>query len=405
MSGNIGGPAINIAVVEELQKRLPEIGVSVLSKYPATDASPTLSRGWNFFPFTTWTQLFLGLPLGIVTFALRKLGLPTKWAYRGSFRPYAAGTILVDTSGISFTDDRPFVNLVINALWFVPAFGTGIPVVKLSQAVGPFTKPLTKLVSFFFLSRMNMIVCRGEESAKELQGLGVNVPMTTLPDCAFCLAAGSAEDAKALMDKGGVPDGVPYVVFGPSHVVAKRVVSHTGSDSAYIESLAAAAEWLLQNSPCHIVFLAHEVKGGRQNDLPVCEAVLARLAEHSARVHLLPFEVNPKITKKVCEGAEVAVGSRFHFLVGSISSGVPSLATAWNHKYFEMMRMVQQEDMVIQFSDITPNRIVQSVERLWSERQQRKGTIQSLLPKVIDQARENAVIVYKLLQSLKHQPK
>lgn len=398
MSGNIGGAALYISFIEELEKYVPELSVSLLSKYPETDTPPAAARGWRIYHLSTWKQLFLGVPLGIITLALRMLRLPIKWAFGGAFTPYSCGTVLVDMSGISFSDDRPFANLLINSLWFVPALGSGIPIVKLSQAMGPFNKRLTKRISAFFLSRMHMLVCRGETSAREIRRLHIGTPTITLPDSAFCLRPSSGEEAKVLMRKAGVPDGVSYVAFGPSHIFAKRVAAKADDNTLYIASLAASAEWLLEHTLCHIVVFAHEVKQGAQSDLPECAALVACLKGYGPRVHLLPFELNPRITKKISGRAEVAIGSRFHFLVGTLSSGVPSLATAWSHKYHEMMRMLQQDDLILTTQDITPQHLVSMTERLWNERKQRRDVIQSLLPEVIAGSRRNAAVVYEVLQ-------
>jgi colanic acid/amylovoran biosynthesis protein len=55
----------------------------------------------------------------------------------------------------------------------------------------------------------------------------------------------------------------------------------------------------------------------------------------------------PMRLKGLLSRAEVVIGSRFHALVGALSSGVPSLATSWNHKYAALFEDYGCPDFVV----------------------------------------------------------
>lgn len=390
LSGNIGGPALYISFVEEFQKYFPEARVSVLSKYPATDTPVCERLGWTAYDLRTLKQLLVGVPLALAAGLLRLFRLPGNALFRGAFSPYAKGDLLVDLSGISFSDHRPGMGLVINALWFVPALASGIPIVKLSQAMGPFSKPSTRIVSRFFLSRMRRLVARGELSKKYCEGLLPDREIPCLPDMAFALRPAEEARLAELKREHGIPD-LPYAALGPSHVVETFATeSHTCD---YVTCMAEAARWLLENTSLRLVLLPHEVKNSSEDDSSVCRAIFEALPEPlRQRVHLMPLIEDPRLAKALCAGAEVAIGSRFHFLVATLSSCVPSLAVSWSHKYNEMMRMTGQEDMILSYNAAGVDAVRDMTERLWNEREERARTLRDLVPGVIEDARKNACL-------------
>jgi polysaccharide pyruvyl transferase WcaK-like protein len=105
-----------------------------------------------------------------------------------------------------------------------------------------------------------------------------------------------------------------------------------GDDQAkrrtYIDFLQLAVEKLRATGK-NVALLVHEGKGDK-----------ALAAELNA-VLGAPLEVvdegSPLITKAVIGQAYVTVSSRFHGLISAVSSGVPSVACGWTHKYAEVM--------------------------------------------------------------------
>ena len=397
MAGNIGGPALYISLVEELQRLVPDVRVSVLSKYPRIDAGPCTQRGWFLYDWRTRKQLVRGLPTGMLAWLLRLLRLPWKWLYSRELAPCVEGDVLVDMSGISFSDERPGLGLLINALWLVPALGAGMPMIKISQAMGPFERLSTRTVSHFFLSRMRTLVARGEQSAWHMRELLPEREIFCLPDMAFALQPAGEADLAALKRAHSIPN-VPFAVMGPSHVV--DTFSAQAGVQGYVRYMADTALWLLNHTDLHLVLLPHEVKNSTEDDFAVCTAI-RRLLPENGRVHLVPLIEDPRLSKALCAEAEIAVGSRFHFLVATLSSCVPSMSVAWSHKYAEMMQMVGQQDVVVRYEEANSEGMLRLVERVWAQRRERRQTLREKVPVVVDAARDNARLVASLLREPK----
>ena len=78
--------------------------------------------------------------------------------------------LLIDLAGVSFIDGREKF-LPFNILTLAPAFFLKVPVVKFSQAMGPFRNPLNFFTAKHILSRCERLFARGEQTAANLSNL------------------------------------------------------------------------------------------------------------------------------------------------------------------------------------------------------------------------------------------
>lgn len=404
MSGNMGGQALYISMVESLREFLGEIEVTVISKYPVDDAHACREQGWRMVSFATGTQLAF-LPVVLLIWLLRSLGIPRSMLAVGPLSPYAENDVLVDLSGISFTDARSLSGLVINSLWLMPAIATGIPLVKASQAMGPFNKLYVNLASRFFLPRAAVLVARGEKSARYLREFLPGRVIHELPDVAFALIPAPDEQVDRILSDNGLEAGKPYCVVGPSLAV-DIMVAASGSKRSYAEMMARVVDNLVELSGLPVILVPHERShhGGSVDDLSVCRKVFEHV-NHPETVKILTADYSAAVLKAIIARGEVAVGSRFHFLVAAMSSNVPGLAIAWSHKYYEMMKMVGMEEYVINHLDADDERLKNKVKQLWEERATLRSIIAQCLPAAIGRAKENAKVVAAVVRKLQHMEK
>lgn len=392
MSGNMGGQALYISMVESLEESLGDVEVTVLSKYPRDDAAACRERGWRMVQFSTLTQLIY-TPIVLLLWLLRMVGIPRAYLAVGPISAYATSDILVDLSGISFTDDRSITGLIINSFWLLPAIATGIPYVKASQTMGPFTRLPVRLASGFFLTKAAALVARGARSAGYLRKLFPDRRIYELPDVAFALAPAPREQVAQAIAAVGLDPAKKYCVVGPSLVV-ENLVKQSGQSPSYPEQVAKAVDRLIELSGCPVILIPHERAhtGSASDDLSTCREVFARL-QRSDMVRILDEHHSAAVLKGIIAGAEVAVGSRFHFLVAAMSSNVPGLAIAWSHKYYEMMQMVGQEEFVVNYRDLDETVLLAKTRELWANSERLRAVIAAKLPGVIAGAKSNAKIV------------
>jgi colanic acid/amylovoran biosynthesis protein len=393
LSGNMGGQALYLSMVESLEG-LADVEITVLSKYPKDDRPHSEELGWLLVPFPTRTQLFVAASAGLLSL----LKFPRRWITERLLPFMEERDIVIDLSGISFSDYRDFTGLIINCLWLIPAIVTGTPYVKASQAMGPFTKPQVRKAARYFLSRAAGLVARGAVTAKYLHELLPDSVIYELPDIAFALEpARSGQVLEILVSMGLKPDE-PFCVMGPSHGV-NAMMAKTGDRYSYVRLMARIAEKLILLSGHSVLLVPHERShsGSTADDMNVCRSIF-NAVDSRERLRIVEKDLSAKMLKGIIARADVAIGSRFHFMVAAMSSAVPGITIGWSHKYFEMMGMVGQSRFVLDFSGVTEEEALSRVQELWETRGIVRHEIEMRLADIMEKARANAEIVLGLVR-------
>ena len=86
--------------------------------------------------------------------------------------------------------------------------------------------------------------------------------------------------------------------------------------------------------------------------------------------------------KAMIGACDLMLGSRFHALIAALSSGVPSVAVGWAHKYPELLGEFGMERLVFDHDALTPDALVQAVLDVWDARVAYRAEINERLPDV-----------------------
>lgn len=399
LSGNLGGHALYMSFVKEYEKLYGKAEVTVLSKYFKDDRKEALRQGWKIVNYSTLYQLVYGVFFYCAGGTLKKLHMPYRWLALGRLEAYKEADILVDLSGISFTDDRSISGLIINTLWFLPAIVLDKPIIKVSQSMGPFETRIVRAVSKYMLNKMDIIIARGEISYHYVKSLLPKKRIYNLPDIAFCLRPRKLNIA-AYGSKYRISLESGYIAIGPSTVVEELM-----GEEKYVGLFKALLERAYELSQLPIVLVPHSRRHSKhigvdsvRDDLTICKKIASCL---SNKVPVLIMKTNEKSDeiKGIIGKAEIAVGSRYHFLIAAISSGVPSLSVAWSHKYQEAFHEVggRIENFVMNYKDANCLKACSMLEELWSCREILRESMNHKLPEIIGNARKNVELAHSLI--------
>lgn len=399
-AGNMGGDAMYETFIHQIKNKTTNYKISVLTKYPKDDEEICNRRGYNVFEFTTVERVFIGIPFFLLGGLLKLLHLPHKWLAIGSLKQYYENDVLVDFSGISFSDYRSFADLVINITWLLPAFVSGIPIIKMSQSLGPYNKITTHSLAKYALKRLDVIIARGDASytvTKKLLPHKKNI--YNLPDVAMCLPTANRETSDSILEKVGLLDE-KYVVMAPSIVVDQRM----GSD-AYRKIMKAVVKKVYELTGMPILFTPHTRNlsamigvDSASDDMTVCEEVAKEFDKTAVRVEILKERYSATELKSVIARGEFAIGSRYHFLIAAMSSGVPSIALGWGHKYYEMFKLFNMEKYVFEYHEINEETVIQRVTELAENYLNLKTEIQEKLPEIKHESEKNVMFAIKLAE-------
>jgi polysaccharide pyruvyl transferase WcaK-like protein len=363
--GNRGAEAMVVTCVGETLKRWPDASVHVFSYFPSQDRRLLGARQQiGIHDARPIALVFRLLPFAIACKALSLIGLRVPdGALPKDISALRASSVLLDVSGISFSDGRELY-LLHNVFAILPALLLDVPVFKVSQALGPFNGPINRAVSRLLLPRCTYIVARGKSTATHLMSL--NLPTTLWgrhSDSAFAY-----ETAYSLTNEGAEiverfdrwqvlnpRPGRKIVGVCPSSVVyAKSVAARTN----YIKSLSVIVAWALRAGH-RVAIIPNATRQDndtlRNNDLPVIRMLREQIERDApdALPHDLFWvetDINTARLRNLISRFDILITSRFHAMIAALSQEIPTVVIGWSHKYKEVLADFSLEDCCFDFS-------------------------------------------------------
>ncbi|MDT8368845.1 MAG: polysaccharide pyruvyl transferase family protein [Longimicrobiales bacterium] len=412
-SANRGAAAMLQAVLDQLPGHLGPSRVEILTTHPRGDRAepPRCPEGveLRILSARPLELLLLLFPLALLSAAAARVGIPRRWFARtASLRALLEADLVLDLAGISFVDGRGLPILVYNTLMTGLPILLGRPVVKCSQAVGPFRRPLNRALARLVLRRTAAVLPRGRRSAEHLAELG-GVRSRPAADLAFLMRT-SEEDCRAAREilgggivptRGEASSGADrWITVIPSSVVHAR--SRTlGID--YPARMADFIDGLIERSGSPVALVPHALRPGtrldRMNDLPTLREIHSRL-RHRDRCLAVDDRFGPLTPQRlrgVVAASELVVTSRFHGMISALATATPVLVLGWSHKYREVMREFGLEDDVLDFREIEEADLVARCLALRDDGEAVREGIRSRLPAVEASARENIRVIVEQL--------
>lgn len=398
--GNRGAQAMTETVIGWVREQDPTATFHLFTYYPTEDRdllSPDAAHVTvhSSTPKALVTRLLVQ-PLLIALLA-RVVGRrrALRWA-PADVRAIGESSALVDVAGVSFVGGRErFLPFNILTLW--PAWVLGVPVVKMSQAVGPFDGRVNRAAAALVLPRVTALWARGERTYDHVAGTPAlaSVPLMRGDDIAF-----AHRDEFALTDEPGkealadvlaaiarrrdMPGVRAVVGLCPSSVVAVRSRASGGD----YENVLTGVVRSLASAGVQVVLFPNATRaadpaGERNNDLPLIRRVLSAVGPVDGPA---PFATDLDLSatsiKAVIAACDAVVVSRFHAMVGALSLAVPVVVLGWSHKYVEVMSRFGQEERVSDYKTLSTDDIVDSVEDLLTDAGGVSAAIRAALPDV-----------------------
>ncbi|UCD36124.1 MAG: polysaccharide pyruvyl transferase family protein [Nitrospiraceae bacterium] len=386
LSGNMGGQAMLLATLEAMRSRFPGASFSLLSIYPGSDRKINDIDDLTIVPAPAALLTGLYLPLALIAWPFMHVsGVRRILSCIPYFNAVLKSDMVIDLAGIAFVDNRGILLLLYNVACFLPAIILGKPVVKLSQALGPFEKPLNRIVSQFALSRCTRVVVRGEQSREKIKKLDLpNVTM--LPDVAFAMDVppSSVEQAKVL--SASLKAGQKPLMISPSRVAQRQCAAAGINFTREMKSLIEK----LRDRGQSVVLIAHSLASGasKNNDVALCHEILDGM-DSRHQTDLITDVHDARILRALIGEAGIFVGCRFHSIVAALTMCVPCVVIGWSHKYAEMLSPFGLEEWVIDASTFSSSRLLDLIVHVQAKGPEISLQIQRVLPAIQKKAALN----------------
>jgi polysaccharide pyruvyl transferase WcaK-like protein len=277
-------------------------------------------------------------------------------------------------------------------------------VIKCAQALGPFKNPINRLAAKLFLPRMKLIVARGDYTAQNLSELKLN-NVVEGADYAFSLTT-TPQQSKAADTylKHPVFNSKKKVVgVAPSSVIKKRLEKQ-GLD--YQQIMHDFVQGLLDRNYA-VAILPHSMSDYKQkpsfvvrlltgkshnDDMSICKDLFAEF-KNQPDIMLLDKEIGAQPLRKLIGACDIFVASRFHAMVAALSMEVPVMVIGWSHKYAEVLKMFDCEELAFDFKNTSAQQMLKNFEQIAKQQATIKTKITKHLPAVTQLSKKHAAFV------------
>ncbi|MFH0878911.1 MAG: polysaccharide pyruvyl transferase family protein [Lentisphaerota bacterium] len=363
LSRNLGGPAMALTLSEQLHHRYPGIDI-VFAVSPLDWEEEQKWAGYYDVKVCRRTMMMETIrhnPLvqGVKNLLQRPTGLDTvPWTLveEEFVEAMRSCDAVVCMEGISYVGDgawdwRAAVN---NYTYFHYARRLGKPYCRFIQSFGPFDDRIVRWIARRELRHLPFIMARGRHAAESCRRLVPDAEVNNFPDIAILLPVAPASWGETYLSGHGLMAG-QYTVLAPSAVIANTVDRHRGKEHSaeYVECMRLIAERLLMGGE-PVLLLPHMYSPHSIE----CDREVARLIRAGlpagAPVQIVEDDLDVFQAKYLLAHARQCVVSRYHALVGAISTCVPAVALGWNVKYRDFMEFYNLGEMVLDARHLAP---------------------------------------------------
>ena len=399
LTGNKGGPAVVDGACRAIREFLPDAEISLLSTAARLDGAVAGRYGISVVDAKLSRSVFAVPVRAVLWRVFRFFGLDARRLTNDPvLRACREADAFIDVTGISFSDDLNWKSSVKHTLNLLPPILLGRPAIgKFPHASGPHRRTLTRFLARRCLKRCRWVLARGEASEEHLRKLGGCRRLATRADPAFLMPPCDAARVDEILAAESIPaDRGPLVGVSPSFVMHRKAAAggDLGQANRYEDVLAELVGHVQEAAGATIVFVPHScvrgaalaeaggAPGGQRPSVERRLMGLSRLDEDDAWVArvirdrlerpeatcLIEGDYAPDELKGVIGRCEAYVASRYHSMVAALSSGVPTMAVGWSHKYAEVLGMFRQQERACLLSDMSAPRLKALFDALWDER-------------------------------------
>ena len=394
---NKGDAALASTLVSELQRQFdhPEISILTLDKTLPDELFEGLPLESNFIYYSSfrfksrscklaYALLMLSTTL-VYGWCWRRLHIKV-WlpkVLRPIMQRYIDADLIVAVGGGYLNGSKSFNSLYSTVLILHPFILSrllGKPTVLFSQSYGPFKYVVERRLLGQVISRcVALALVREDQSMDFLATLGVTNAVRSV-DTAFLLGTeGATSDLRHAL---GLPP--EQLIVG----VTVRDWLESSGQARYETSIAGVVDHLIARQGAFIVFIPQVTAAFFNDDDRVTARSVAKRVVHSDHVYLLEDELTCHELKAVYEDINFLIGTRFHSVIFSLTSHVPSLVIQYNHKASGIMTDLDLSEWVVNIEDTSTPKLIRMVDQLIESAQDYRTHLAAVIPPYVERARE-----------------
>jgi polysaccharide pyruvyl transferase WcaK-like protein len=359
--GNRGAEAMLMTVIAKIREVDPEAVFNVYTIYPQKDKLLIQDPKIRFFSGEPLSVALVHFPFALLAapFRLLKIKIPLP----KPVKILRDSDFLLDIGGITFSDGR-VMQLFYNVFTIWPAMLLGVPVIKLSQAMGPFNTTLNRKLATHFLPKCHKIFTRGSMTDRYTNQLMGTNNTEQVADIAFLYEPeyslsqeneGQIEELKSKI-KAWKQTGEKVISVVPSSLVLKRSVKQGGDYPGKLLNLFLSTK----DESVRYVFLPNGTREGSDklmnNDIIAINVIQEKFKQELdqdsfEKIEWVNYDINTRGVRQIIGLTDGLVASRFHAMVAGLSLCVPTMVIGWSHKYRETLADFGMQSYAIDFKN------------------------------------------------------
>ncbi|KKH59372.1 hypothetical protein DU74_02220 [Methanosarcina mazei] len=396
LSKNNGSAAMLISTAKVLKEYIPNTSYNLLSIFPELDSKK--SDKYNIKVFGQKASP-VTLLLDFIRSMLWKITHVNKVIGNGDLKKYFCSEMVIDLSGDSFSDNSTVLDSLICCYRILICLLLNKPVVIYAQSIGPFKTTFTRLLSRFCLNRVNLLIARDEITVDYLKQIGITNKVYFTADSAFLLNAIPYEKLKNILIKENIDINKRPIIGISASQHIYDLTQETG-DSSYIPLMAKIVDYLVEKLNAQVILVPHVTNNDGIVDDRFVGGKIWELAKNKSKIELINNEYSPEILKGIIGLCDMFIGARMHANIAATSMCVPTLAIAYSHKAYGIMKTLDMEKYVLDFRTMNFNDMKSKIDDLWLNRKEVNMKLDSNVKLIKERSFYNGKLVKDLVDSL-----
>lgn len=302
--------------------------------------------------------------------------------------------IIIDISGINFTDYFSNFNTLAHMLYFLYAKILNKPYFCFPQAFGPANKFINKFAIKLCMPMANYIMPRGNISKGFIEELGITKNVKLITDLAFSF------------DK--CDDKLVYDIFKKEKIdyknkkfVGVTINTHlyNWSETDIIQIFAKFLDYITEKYDYEVLLLIHALYASGIDDSDIAEMIYEK-STNKPKIHIIAGDYNASELKGIISKCHILVGSRFHSMIAALSTNVPVLVIGWSHKYKEILDLFEMDRFIVDYRELSPGKLIKKFEEVNQNYFKLKDKISCIANNCENTKYEAAEIVFKEVNKL-----
>ena len=399
LSKNKGSGAMLISTIEAIRKDIPNSHFTINTPFPELDKKNCKIKNVTMVTHKRKSLKYIArFFLSMILYVL-----PLRMFVKDPvLRDYLDSDIILDLGGDGLTDDYGIIATITSCYNLLLCNLLRKPLVIYAQSIGPFKNKFTRALARYCLNRVSLLIVREEITYNYLKRIGIKNKIHFTADSAFLLAPASKKRVEDIfaMESITLDKRMKIGISASQHMYNAEQNKTDSTKNKYVDFMANLVDSLINRFDAQIIFVPHVTNKDILVDDKFVGDKIYNKVKNKNNIYLIKNkDYSPGELKGIIGSFDMFIGARMHSNIASTSMHVPTIAIAYSHKFYGIMKMLGMDKYVLDFRTMSLEQVMSKIEELWEERRNITSELKSKIKILKNKALENVKLTKTLLSS------